>query len=86
MEVRNWRKLHGEGKGDDVETASSSAVGNGRRNPAVLLMGLHETLERSFGFLAAEGFLGLSRFPADPALRRGQKTKTKQETILKIWL
>lgn len=67
LEKAAWR-----GKGADVGTASSSAVRNGWRNPAVLLVGLHEALERGFGFLATEGFLGLSRFPADPALGVGQ--------------
>lgn len=64
-----------EREGDDAETGSSSAVRNGRRNPAVLLMGLHEALECGFGFLATEGFLGLSCFPADPALDRGRKKR-----------
>lgn len=59
------------GNRDDTDTGNSSAVRNGRRNPAVLLVGLHQALERGFGFLATEGFLGLSRFPADPALDWG---------------
>lgn len=70
LEKAAWR-----GKGDDVESASPSAVRNGRRNPAILLVGLHQALERGFGFLATEGFLGLSGFPADPALGRGQKKR-----------
>lgn len=37
----------------------ASAVGHGRRHPAVLLVGLHQGLEGGLGFLAAESFLGL---------------------------
>lgn len=43
--------------------AQRSAVGHGRRHPAVLLVGLHQGLEGGLGFLAAESFLGLSCFP-----------------------
>lgn len=36
-----------------------SAIGHGRGHPAVLLVGLHQGLEGSLGFLTAESFLGL---------------------------
>lgn len=39
--------------------AGHSAVRHRRGHPAVLLVGLHQGLESSLGFLAAESFLGL---------------------------
>lgn len=42
-----------------AEAGRSSAVGHGRRHPAVLLVGLHQGLESGLGFLTAESFLGL---------------------------
>lgn len=68
LEEAVWRMEEDEGMGPGTR-AGPSAIGNGRRNPAVLLVGLHQTLERGLGFLAAEGFLGLAGFPADSTLR-----------------
>lgn len=47
----------------------ASAVRDGRGDPAVLLVRLHQTLEGGFGFLATEGLFRFPGLSTDPPLR-----------------
>lgn len=57
-----------------------SAVGHGRGDPAVLLVGFHQGLEGGLGFLPVEGFLGLSWFPTYTTLEEGRGETGEEET------
>lgn len=46
-------------------------------DPAVLLMGLHQTLECCFCFLSAKGLFRFSSFPADTTLGKRMKNLFK---------
>lgn len=58
----------------------TSAVGDGRGDPAILFMRLHQTLKGGFRFLATEGLFRFSGFSADPPLRERERQARLERT------